>query len=159
MAAAGCTASAAASARTCSWGFEVGGGVEAGGQGLFETGGWRLIGFGSLGVTGLPVAAGCNIDQLAIGQLQGHFTAQCGEYLFTLEHSLAFENLPLEAVDGDGKYLTYKAFNDGDDSAHRYGSVYSCVIFVVASNAFNSNSERRSDNILSPLNWLIPFWN
>jgi hypothetical protein len=107
--------------------FEVGGGVEACGDGLFEFGSRRLRGLGRLGCACLPVTVLVNAEQFTSGQLQGYFAAQACQYLFALEYTLAFEYLPLEAVEGDGEYLTYKAFDDGDDSAHRYCSMYSCI--------------------------------
>ena len=124
MAATRCAASAAASTRACCGSFKVGGGVEAGCQGLLQI----RVGLGFFSI-GLRLAGGClpaavlrHIDHVAIGQLQGYFTAQACQDLFAHEQTFAFEHLALEAVERNGKYLANKAFYDGDDSAHKTGS-------------------------------------
>ena len=119
-----CAASAAAGTRACCGGFKVGGGVEAGCQGLFQiriglgffSVGWRLAG------GCLPAAVLRYIDHVAVGQLQGYFCAQTSEDLFAHEQTFAFEYLALEAVERNGKNLTDKTFYDGDDCAHKAGS-------------------------------------
>ncbi len=126
--AAACRAASAATGTCARCGcFEFGGGVEACGDGLFEFGCRRLRGVCRLGLACLPVTVLGNAEHFAIGQLQRDFTTQAGQYLFALEYTFALEYLPLKAVEGNGEYLTYKAFDDGDDSAHRYCSVYSCI--------------------------------
>ena len=117
-----------ARASTCAWAcgcsLKVGGRVETGCQGLFQA----RVGLDFIIVSlrlvggGLPVAVLRNVDQLAISQLQGHFATEASHDLFAHEQALAFEYLALEAVKGNGKNLAYKAFYDGDDSAHRTGS-------------------------------------
>ena len=124
MATTRCAASAAAGTRACRGGFEVGGGVEASGQGLFEA----RVGLGFVGVAlciagcSLPTAVLRHIDHVAVGQLQGHFAAQTREDLFAHEQTFAFEYLALEAVERNGKNLADKTFYDGDDCAHKAGS-------------------------------------
>ena len=125
MAATCATTRAAAGAWARSGGLKVGGGVKAGGQGLFKVG----IDSGFAGVLvrcrRLPAAALSNINNLARSQLQGDFAAQAGHDLFAAEQAFAFEDLTLEAVEGDGEDLAYKILNDGGDVAHRYDSMYS----------------------------------
>ena len=122
------TASCAAGIASRTWAgcgcFEVCGGVKASSEGLFQVGVWGvftyvvLLGFRRC----LPPAVLPHGDDFAIRQLQSHFAAQACQDLLTLEQALAFKYLALDAVEGNGENLTNKAFNDGDESAHKSGS-------------------------------------
>ncbi len=122
-----------ARASTCAWAcgcsLKVGGRVETGCQGLLEAG--ARLGFIvlSLSLAGrcLPVAVLRNVDQLTISQLQGYFATQASQDLFAHEQSFTFEDLPLQPVEGNSKYLADKTFYDGDDSAHKTGSEVDAV--------------------------------
>ena len=122
------TASCAAGIASRTWAgcgcFEVCGGVKASSEGLFQVGVWGvftyvvLLGFRRC----LPPAVLPHGDDFAIRYLQSHFAAQACQDLLTLEQALAFKYLALDAVEGNGENLTNKAFNDGDESAHKSGS-------------------------------------
>ncbi|VXC17670.1 hypothetical protein PSEUDO8BK_41053 [Pseudomonas sp. 8BK] len=129
MPATSCATSASACTGTCRWGFEVDGGVEAGGQGLLKAGarlGFIVLSL-SLARRCLPVTVLRNVDQVTISQLQGHFATQASQDLFAHEQAFTFEDLPLQSVEGNSKYLANKTFYDGDESAHKTGSEVDAV--------------------------------
>ena len=115
---------------TCgSWagrgGFERGGRVDTGGNGLLQffyrrrglRGGFGQV---SAGVrrAGAPLGVTAQIEHAAIGQFQRHRAGQTGIDLVADIQAIAFNEYATHALWGHHENLTDNAFDDGNNTAH-----------------------------------------
>ena len=118
----GCATAACCAASTGGSGFQFGGGVEAGGDGLLQfadgqlwvrCGGdlWR-VGYGS------PLRIAAQVKSATIAQFKADHAFLAGHYLVAGEQAIAFNQQSAGAFGGEGKDLAYDTFDDGDNSAH-----------------------------------------
>ncbi|VVO34008.1 hypothetical protein PS834_05230 [Pseudomonas fluorescens] len=115
----------AGSCRACGGGFQVGGRVSAGGNGLLQFGNRRCglcsgLGQVSAGVgrVGAPLGITPQVQRTAIGQLQAHGARHAGVYLIAGKQAITFNQHPTGAFRRNDENLANNAFDDCNNTAH-----------------------------------------
>ncbi|CAM3770435.1 hypothetical protein PSWA111526_10235 [Pseudomonas wadenswilerensis] len=118
-------AAATCGRRACCGGFELGGRVSTGGDGLLQLfhrrrslgGGCRQVSAAVRGL-GAPLGVAAQVQGAAVGQLQGDSAGQAGQHLLASEQAVTFDEYTLNPFWGYGDYLANNAFDDGNNTAH-----------------------------------------
>ncbi len=118
-------AAATSGRRACCGGFEFGGRVSTGGDGLLQLfdrrrslgGGSRQVSAAVRGL-GTPLGIAAQVQGAAVGQLQGDGAGQAGEHLLASEQAVTFDEYTLNPFWGYGDNLANNAFDDGNNTAH-----------------------------------------
>ena len=117
-------------ARTCcgragSGGFQVGGRVDTGGNGLLQfshRGRGLRAGLGQIGAGvrcgTAPLSVAAKVEGTPVGQLQSDGTRWAGIHLITHEQAVAFDEYAPDSFRGNYENLTDNAFDDGNNTAH-----------------------------------------
>ena len=106
-------------------GFQVGGRVSAGGDGLLQLGHrWRGLLAGRCQVgggvrhIGAPLGVTAQVQDAAVGQLQAHGARHTGVDLVTREQAITFNENAASTFRRNYENLTNNAFDDGNNTAH-----------------------------------------
>ena len=106
-------------------GFQVGGRVGAGGDGLLQLGNrWRGLfirsGEVEAGVwqVSAPLGVAAQVQDAAVGQLQAHRAGHARVDLVTREQAITFYEDTPRAFRRNNENLTNNAFDDGNNTAH-----------------------------------------
>ena len=115
----------ASSCRACGGGFQVGGRVSAGGNGLLQFGNRRCSLCGGLGQVsagvgrgGAPLGITAQVQGAAIGQLQAHGARHAGVYLIAGKQAITLNQHPTGTFRRNDENLANNAFDDCNNTAH-----------------------------------------
>ncbi|MNJ39921.1 hypothetical protein D3C77_348030 [compost metagenome] len=111
--------------RACCGGFELGGRVEAGDNGLLQLfnrrcglrGGSGEVG-AIVGRVGAPLGIAAQVQGAAVGQFQGDSAREARQYLLTNEQAITLNENAANPFWGYCDYLANNAFDDCDNIAH-----------------------------------------